>query len=739
MAKKEKTKVDMRKYGVNTYNPPWILYLLLLIFSFYVSLRIASGWNAEDNAINVISNIIIDMTKHPFEIHLMNVLMNIKVFLVILLILMLSTMMYILLDLTKERKFKPGREYGTAKWITAEAINRKFEDKETPTKNRICSQNIRVSMDKKTGINNNTVIVGGSGAGKSFYYVTPNIYQANPEDRFPGSFIITDPKGELLSRNAKLLKEKGYKIRTLNLMPGMLHESDCFNLFDYIRDASDILTLIQNLQDNTDCGEKPPDPFWPKAESMFLNALFLAVWVSADVMGWERNFNQVVDLVHMAQINDKGKCTLDDVFLTLVARTKHDKKKGGERHPAYIKYNDVMSGAADTKRSVLITVKTRLNVFDDEGIRRILSKDELDLSSLGTGEVDGKTNVKTALFVITPDSVTTFNCIAGMMYTLIFKEMCFQADFACKHKWKGELPIPVTFCLDEFKNIVLPPDFLKMLATIRSRYMSAIIIVQNITQLKELYDEAWEEVPGNCDTMIYLGGNEYASFEYISKLLGNETFYKMSQSESRGQHGSYSKSTDALGGELMRPDQVRMLDNDKCIVLIRGTEPCIDYKMKTWLLEDFKRSEKLGDYVHSADKYESSISFATPEEISKVLASGDFFKVNLNEDNFISPDVWFLYQMALQNQVQEQEELERQRTIDINDMTLFDLLERPDFVLPIDQYEEVIQGINDGLSDEQVKSYILYNDVERMKRARLLFATINKKAQSGGDIKYANE
>lgn len=270
---------------------------------------------------------------------------------------------------------------------------------------------------------------------------------------------------------------------------------------------------------------------------------------------------------------EKGKPSPLDVRMKFLEETS----PLGANHPAVKQYNKCMRGAGDTVRSIIISANSRLATLENQQVLRMLSKDELNLAELGIG-VNGDGKTKTALFCVIPDSDKSYNYIIGMLYTQIFQELYYQADFNCG----GRLPIHVTFMLDEFANVALPDDYCSLLSTMRSREISSVIIIQNLAQLKALFKDTWETVPGNCDTLVYLGGNEQSTHEYISKMLGKSTIDKRSRGETRGRQGSSSRNYDVLGREIMMPDEVRKMDNKKCLVFIRGFDPVLDNKYVPW-------------------------------------------------------------------------------------------------------------------------------------------------------------
>ena len=499
-----------------------------------------------------------------------------------------------LMYITSRRNYMPGKEFGTAVFANPRQITKKFGDKEEG-RNRILSQNLRMSMDtRKTRLNLNFLVIGGSGAGKTLFMVKPNLMQLT------SSFIITDPKGEIARCCSGFLIAHGYRVRILNLVE--MEHSNGYNPFRYIRSETDIVKLITNLIANTTPkNAQSNDPFWEKAESLYLQAIFLYVWMECPPK--ERNFRTVLKLLNEAEVHADGSPSdLDRRFRRL-------ERKKGSSHPAIIQYNKVVRGAGDTVRSIIISANARLGILENPQILRILDSDEMDIEEIGTG-VDGDKNKKTALFCVIPDSDKSYNFLVGMLYSQIFQELYYQADF----NFNGRLPIHVTFMLDEFANVALPDDFCSLLSTMRSREISCIIIIQNLAQIKALFKDTWETIPGNCDTLIYLGGNEQSTHKYVSESLGKGTIDKRSSGETKGKNGSSSHNFDVLGRELLTPDETRKLNNDQCIVLIRGCDPIIDRKYNTFKHPLFKESEDGG-----APPYIHDISMAHVSENVKLL------------------------------------------------------------------------------------------------------------------------
>ena len=530
---------------------------------------------------------------------------------------------------TSQRSMMPGREFGTARLATPKEVNKVIKDKDD-SKNRILSQNVRMSLDtRKTKLNDNVLIIGGSGAGKTFYEVKPNLMQRN------SSFIVTDPKGEILRSEGEMLKANGYNVKVINLLE--MDKSDCYNPFVYLREETDVVKLVTNIMSNTTPkNASSSDPFWDKAEGLFLQSLFYYVWLETPIA--KRNMATVMELIGKAEVTEKDKPSELDKQMSFLEHTS----PLGANHPAVKQYKKCMRGAGDTIRSIIISANSRLAKLENKQVLRLLSKDDLNLAELGTGvSNDGKT--KTALFCVIPDSDKSYNFIIGMLYTQIFQELYYQADF----NYGGRLPIHVTFMLDEFANVALPDDYCSLLSTMRSREISSIIIIQNLAQIKALFKDTWETIPGNCDTLVYLGGNEQSTHEYISKLLGKATIDKKSTGESRGRQGSSSRNYDVLGREIMTPDEVRKMDNSKCLIFIRGLDPVLDGKYFTPKHPIFSQTAdgdgKPYEYVKKTDDH----FIGQPYEFLNEQGVEHFVKMKENGENVFIQDLTYEEFMSL--------------------------------------------------------------------------------------------
>ena len=454
--------------------------------------------------------------------------------------------------LSTQRNYRRREEHGSAKWGWAAQVNRKYADAHS-TENKILTQNVAIGLDgRKHRRNLNTLVCGGSGAGKTRFFAKPNLCQAN------SSYVVLDPKGELLVSTGKLLEAKGYSIRVLDLIN--MDRSHCYNPFVYLRDDNDIQRLVTNLFKNTTPkGSQSQDPFWDQAATMLL--LALVFYLHYEAPPEEQNFPMVMEMIRAGDVredDDTYKSALDILFERLEMRNPE--------HIALKYYRNYHSGSGKTLKSIQITLISRLEKFNLDSLASITQNDELELWSLG--------EQKTAIFAVIPDNDSSFNFLVGMLYTQLFQQLYHQADFI----HGGRLPVPVHFLMDEFANVALPDEFDKLLSTMRSREISVSIIIQNLAQLKALFEKQWESIVGNCDEFIYLGGNEQSTHEYVSKLLGKETIDTNTYGRSKGRNGSYSTNWQLAGRELMTPDEVRMLDNRYALLFIRGERPLEDFK-----------------------------------------------------------------------------------------------------------------------------------------------------------------
>ena len=450
---------------------------------------------------------------------------------------------------TSKGNKRMGEEYGSAKWGDAAALNRKYRDK---TNNIILSQHISMGLDgRKHKRNLNVIVVGGSGAGKTRGYVLPNIMECNC------SYIIADPKGEILRKTGGLLEKEGYEICVLNLVE--LEKSDCYNPIAYLRSDHDALKLVTNLIRNTnEKGQKSSDPFWDKSEAAILQAFILYLLHEAPAS--EQNFSTVMYMIENAAASEE-----DESYKSPVDLLFDDLERKNPEHIALKMYKVFKQAAGKTAKSILVSTAVRLAAFNLPEIARVTEKDEMFLNAIG--------NRKKAVFAVISDNDTSLNFIVSMLYSQAFQELYHEAD-----RNGGRLPVHVRVMMDEFANVALPENFEKVLATCRGREISINIIIQNMAQIKAMFRDSWENLTGNCDTYIYLGGNESTSHEYISKSLGKETVDVKTRGVTHGRNGSSSNNFQSVGRELLTPDEVRMIDNNYEVVIIRGERAVMDKK-----------------------------------------------------------------------------------------------------------------------------------------------------------------
>ena len=455
--------------------------------------------------------------------------------------------------LSAPRNYRRREEHGSARWGNAETVCRKYHAS-PPSANKLLTQNVRIGLDgRKHRRNLNVMVVGGSGSGKTRFYAKPNVMQANT------SFVILDPKGEILRDTGYLLEAQGYVVRVLDLIN--LELSHCYNPFEYIKSDKDIPILVTNFFKNTTPkGTQTNDPFWDNSAMMLLEALMFLLWYEAPPE--EQNFEMIMELIDAMDVREDDETyvsPLDTLFQRI-----------GFNNPSHIAvsyYNKVTKGAAKTVKSILISLITRLDKFNLPPLADLTRTDDMALPTVG--------EKKTALFAVISDNDSSFNFLVGMLYTQLFQSLMYLAD----HKYGGRLPVHVHFVMDEFANVALPDEFDKLLSTMRSREISVSIILQNMAQLKALYEKQWESIAGNCDEFLYLGGNELSTHKYVSELLGKETLDTNTYGRSRGHNGSYTTNWQLTGRELLTPDEVRMLDNRDALLFIRGERPVQDKKL----------------------------------------------------------------------------------------------------------------------------------------------------------------
>jgi len=456
--------------------------------------------------------------------------------------------MAVLLYRTNQGRTRDGEEHGSAVWATPASVNAQFAQKDSIP----LTQHVRLGLNThKHRRSLNVLVIGGSGAAKTRSFVLPNILTANT------NYVITDPKSEVLLATGGYLKEQGYDVRVLNLVN--LEQSDGYNPFCYLRDEKDVLKLVNNLiQSTTPKGSHESDPFWTKAETALLQAIILMLFQEAPE--YEQNFSMVMRVLEYAEVReeDEGHVSPLDLLFESIERRKPDSV-------AVRQYKVFKLAAGKTAKSILVSTAVRLAPFNLPQIQALTDHDDMDLYTLGEKKV--------ALYAVIPDNDNTFNFLVSLLYAQAFQALYYSAD-QIHH---GPLPRHVRFVLDEFAAMPLP-GFTRELATMRSRSISASVIIQNMAQIKELYKDSWETIPGNCDTILYLGGNESSTHKYVSEMLGKATIDTKTHGQTKGKSGSYSTNFQMSGRELLTPDEVRKLDNRYALLFIRGASPVMDEK-----------------------------------------------------------------------------------------------------------------------------------------------------------------
>lgn len=558
-----------------------------------------------------------NVLNNPFNITWCN--NSLRVLFICLLIYICGVILYI----SSRKNYRRGEEHGSAKWENAKIVNKKYH--QFPQENnKLLTQNVSIGLNaKKHRRNLNTLVCGGSGAGKTRFYCKPNIMQCNT------SFVVLDPKGEIVRDTGKLLEKKGYEVRVLDLIN--MEKSHCYNPFVYLKSDNDVQKLVTNLfKSTTPKGSSSNDPFWDTAASMLL--LSLIFYLKYEAPEDEQNFPMVMEMLRAGEVHED-----DDSYLSPLDVLFDRLEVKNPEHIAVKYYKDYHSGSAKTLKSIQITLAARLEKFNLQSLASLTITDDLDLPSIGEKKV--------ALFALIPDNDTSFNFLVSILYTQLFQQLFYIAD----HKYGGALPVPVHFVMDEFANVSLPDDFDKILSVMRSRSVSVSIILQNLAQLKALFEKQWESIVGNCDEFLYLGGNEQSTHKYVSELMGKATINLDTHGKSSGRNGNYSTNFQISGRELLTPDEVRLLDNKYAILFIRGERPILDFKYDILKHPNVKYTtdgiEK--PYMHgSTSQATGSITF-------------DYYKDNYNYDDIdeIETDYVLMDNEELEKYMKERENI----------------------------------------------------------------------------------
>ena len=496
----------------------------------------------------------------------------------------------------KAKKFREGKEYGSARWGTPKDIkpyiDEKYDNNVLFTNTERLTMNGRPS-NPKYARNKNVLVIGGSGSGKTRFFVKPNLMQMH------SSYVVTDPKGTIVLECGKMLEENNYEIKILNTIN--LKKSMKYNPFAYLKSEKDILKLVQTIIANTKGeGEKAGEDFWVKAEKLYYSALIGYIYYEAPKE--EKNFKTLLDMIDASEVRED-----DESYMNPIDRLFEALEKKHPTHFAVKQYKKYKLAAGKTAKSILISCGARLAPFDIEELRELMSEDEMALDTIG--------DKKTALFVIISDTDDTFNFVVSIMYSQLFNLLCDKADDV----YGGRLPVHVRFLLDEFANIGLIPKFEKLIATIRSREISASIILQSQSQLKAIYKDHADTIIGNCDSTLFLGGKEKTTLKELSETLGKETIDLYNTSETRSNQKSFGLNYQKVGKELMSQDEITVMDGGKCIFQLRGVRPFLSDKFditkhKNYkLLEDFDKKN-----LFDVEKYMKRVGKAKVTANTKV-------------------------------------------------------------------------------------------------------------------------
>lgn len=770
---------------------PIVLFAIGFLVSVILGYFIGGAFSFEDvNASNFF-----DKVEYVFE-HPFHNWYNDKTIKIFFIFFVIFLMFYAVFLDSYYKKFMFGKEMGSAKWGNVKRFNKKLQDKTSykneknekkeQKKNKGEEENIEIKVDgkdillskglrkayntKQTLLNNNILLIGGSGAGKTAGFIIPNLGILH------GSNVVTDPKGDTLFLLGNFLEKMGTRVREINLVD--MWKSHRYNPFKYIRTFGDITKLITNIIANTTPSQaNSSDPFWDKAETLYLQATFGYTWMECnnkpyyryvqaksertarqllyncdnverkygDIWGGrvvdeygntvmlQSTFRTFLMLLDEAEVSDDPEvkspldCRMEVLQQQLIAEGKDPQK-----HLPLQSYYKCIRGAGDTVRSIIISANARFAPFSNEELLRILDGDDIDLPSIGTG-VNGDEKTKTVLFCVIPDDDSTYNFIPGMLYTQLFQELYRVARI-----YGGSLPIDVGFWFDEFANIKMPNDFNKIISTCRSRNIYIAIILQSLAQIKALYKDDWENVIGNCDTIIYLGGNEQSSHKYVSELLGKWTIDYRTGGRSFGAHGSTSRNDNITGRELMTPDEVKNMDNNKSIIFVRGQNPIQDEKLYWFKDKYFKNIFKDIPIWEHHEVYETEFDFLNDKalEFYEKDKTKDVHVHDFNITDFLlldltdtphtltSEEIENLMKLIPDVEVIEEEEIENTEEMDIGM-----LLASKDFS---EEYiEELTACVIDNVPEETIRNIIEKGtNIENVRMIRKL----HKQSATSGHI-----
>lgn len=524
----------------------YLLWVILFIPVLWLAVALAQARSEAGNLAQMLE-ILSGLASAPFSVHWTENAPK------LVLIVSILYPMCVIYYLTEQADLRPGAEYGTARWGNAKSLNRKYQDRRHLRSNYLFTQNVRMGMDShKHRHNLNVMVIGGSGAGKTRFYVKPNLMQSIC------SYIVLDPKGEILRDLGGMFEAQGIAVTVIDLV----HFKGHYNPLVYLETDEDAMKLAHAIVHNT----KPKDAvgsadqFWDNSSIMLISAIILYLLYEAPAE--EQNLSTVMYMILNGQVSE------DESYPAPLAMLFNDLEDREPDHPAVLQYKSFLLGSTKTLQSVLVTAASNLHMFNSEQFAYMTGRDETFLPELGLQ--------KRVIFCVIPDNDETYNFLITMLYTQIFDQLFRLAD--SNPAYKGALPVHVRLMMDEFANVALPKDFKKILSVCRSRNISCDIILQSIAQLKSLFKDDWEGIVGNCDSLLYLGGNEYGTFEYLSKILGKETERTVSHSIGRGSHGSSSESQQKAARDLATPDEIRRMSNDDALLLLRSEDPVVDRK-----------------------------------------------------------------------------------------------------------------------------------------------------------------
>lgn len=565
----------------------YLLWVILFIPVLWLAVALAQARSEAGNLAQMLE-ILSGLASAPFSVHWTENAPK------LVLIVSILYPMCVIYYLTEQADLRPGAEYGTARWGNAKSLNRKYQDRRQLRSNYLFTQNVRMGMDShKHRHNLNVMVIGGSGAGKTRFYVKPNLMQSIC------SYIVLDPKGEILRDLGGMFEAQGVAVTVIDLV----HFKGHYNPLVYLETDEDAIKLAHAIVHNT----KPKDAvgsadkFWDDSSMMLISAIILYLLYEAPAE--EQNLSTVMYMIINGQVSE------DESYPAPLAMLFNELEDKDPEHPAVLQYKSFQLGSTKTLQSVLISAAANLYMFNSERFAYMTGRDETFLPELGLQ--------KRVIFCVIPDNDETYNFLITMLYTQIFDQLFRLAD--SNPAYKGALPVHVRLMMDEFANVALPKDFKKILSVCRSRNISCDIILQSIAQLKSLFKDDWEGIVGNCDSLLYLGGNEYGTFEYLSKILGKETERTVSHSIGRGNHGSSSESQQKAARDLATPDEIRRMSNDDALLLFRSEDPVVDKKYDLLKHPNIKMTTDGGaaPYVMPYDYMQVAVSIS-PEELETI-------------------------------------------------------------------------------------------------------------------------